>query len=117
MWFASKKSTVTREQQLAAKPLRTPDARKEDRPDGSGAVVKLPLRGGRIFRAPAGTSKSFELDEIGLFVWERCDGQTTLEQLIHALAERYRINLREAEVATMKFLETLSRKGLIALKE
>ena len=116
MWFASKKPAITRERQLGSKPVRAPDARKEDRPDG-GAIVKLPLRGGRIFRAPAGAIKSFELDEIGLFVWERCDGNTTLEQLIHALAERYRINLREAEVATMKFLETLSRKGLIALKE
>jgi hypothetical protein len=116
MWFASKKSTVTREQQLGAKPVRAPDARKQDHPSG-GAVVKLPLRGGRIFRAPAGASKSFELDEIGVFVWDQCDGETTLEQLIHSLAERYRINLREAEVATMKFLETLSRKGLIALKE
>ena len=115
MWFASKKSTVTREQQLGAKPVRAPDARKEDR-DG-GAVVKLPIRGGRIFRAPAGATKSFELDEIGLFVWERCDGKTTLEQLIHALADRYGINLREAEVATMKFLGTLSRKGLIGLQE
>jgi hypothetical protein len=59
--------------------------------------------------------KTFELDELGKFVWDACDGKTAVRQIIRRLAERYNLNQREAEVATVAFLQTLTRKGLIGM--
>jgi hypothetical protein len=66
-----------------------------------------------VFRVPPGATKTFELDAIGVFVWRHCDGRHTVQQIIRKLATEYRLNLREAEVPTIKFLHTLARKGLI----
>ena len=69
----------------------------------------------RFLRVPRGATKTFELDEIGKFVWDGCDGETPVRQLIRGLAGRYHLNEREAEVATLAFLRTLMRKGLIGI--
>ena len=60
-------------------------------------------------------TKTFEFDSIGLFVWNLCDGKTSVQQIIRMLAREYRLNLREAEVPTLQFLQTLAKKGLIAM--
>jgi hypothetical protein len=59
--------------------------------------------------------KTFELDELGKFVWDTCDGKTAVRQIIRRLADRYNLNDREAEVATVAFLRTLTRKGLVGM--
>jgi hypothetical protein len=87
------------------------------RRDDGGALLALPLTGRGIFRVPAGATRTFELDEMGLFVWDCCDGQISSEQILRRLAEHYKLNLREAEVSTMKFLEMLARRGLIDVKQ
>ena len=110
------KPKIDRAAQLAAKPQRSPQASLERRDDG-GAVVRIPVTGGWLFRAPANATRNFELDEIGLLVWDHCDGDTTLEGIVRAVAGRYRLNLREAEVATLKFLDMLAKRGLIGVAE
>jgi hypothetical protein len=97
----------------ARKPTRSAQAILERRGDGS-AHVKVPVRAGWFIRS--GATRTFELDEIGLLVWDSCDGQNSLQQITRTVADRYRLNVREAEVATMRFLETLARKGLIGVR-
>jgi hypothetical protein len=116
MFSLKKKPTIGRQQHMALKPLRAKDAVVERRPDGS-AVVKLPVRGSWPFRPPPGASRAFELDEMGLLVWDSCDGRTTMTGVIRKFAAHYSLNLREAEVATLKFLQTLARKRLIGMLE
>ena len=113
----------TKSQVLAGKPVRAPDAKQTDAGGGKWTIT-IPLRsaktGGwasRLLRVPEGASKSFELDELGKFVFDACDGKTTVAQLIRRLAKQYNLNEREAEVATMAFLNTLARRGLIGRKE
>jgi hypothetical protein len=65
---------------------------------------------------PPGATKTFEFDAIGVFVWNHCDGRTSVQQIIRKLAAEYRLNLREAEVPTVQFLQTLARKGLIGMR-
>src|SRR5262245_375350 len=113
MWISRSKSPLNREQQIAAKPLRASSATLE-RKDKS-ALVKVPIRGNWLFRPPKSATRSFELDEMGLFVWERCDGSATIEEIYQALASHYHLNLRDAELATLKFLGMLARKGLIGV--
>ena len=107
----NKSATKTR-QTLDARPRRANDAVLERKPDGT-ANVKIRVRAPWPFSQSAGTMKTFELDEIGLLVWDRCDGRSSVADVIEAVAKKYRLNLREAEVATVKFFQTLASKRLI----
>ena len=69
----------------------------------------------RFLRVPRNVTKTFELDELGKLVWDACDGTASVQQVIRKLASRYNLNEREAEVATLAFLRTLMRKGLIGI--
>ena len=108
---------------LSGKPLRSPEAVIADVGAGKWTIT-IPLRsakrGGwasKLLRVPEGATKSFELDELGKFVWDTCDGKTTVAQLIRRLARQYSLNEREAEVATLAFLNALARRGLIGLRD
>ena len=120
MWpFGRRRSSKpTREQVLAARPLRLVESDPE--PDGKGgAKLKIKLRqakwAGIFFRMPDGATKTFELDEIGLLVWNACDGRTSVKRLIGAVADRYKVSPREAEVSTFAFLQMLVKKNLVGL--
>lgn len=120
MFFGGKsKPRITLSQQLAAKPVRLVEARQQ-RDEKGGASLKVTLKSnGRwnswLFRVPEGATKTFELDALGLLVWEHCDGKTSVQQIIRKLAKQYNLNLREAQVPTLSFLRTLVKKGLIGM--
>lgn len=84
---------------------------------GLRLTVRLrPSRTNRwLFRLPAGATKTFDLDQVGAFVWEQCDGKTSVQQIIRRLARQYNFNLREAEVSTVQFLHVLVKKGLLGM--
>ena len=102
---------------LRAKPVRLVTEQIEPTPDGGTLTVALrPGRvGGWLFRLPAGATKTFEFDPVGLFVWQHIDGNTSVKQLIRHLSRRHHLTLREAEVPTLAFLKTLIAKGLVAV--
>lgn len=120
------KSKLTRQQSLAARPEHRVDATIEPADDG-GARLIVKLRGGGggagagggwrrwLLRLPEGARKTFELDALGLLVWNLCDGKHNVQQIIRRLAKQHQLNLRQAEVATLAFLATLTRKGLIGM--
>lgn len=99
---------------LSTKPCRSPEATQAYTDDG-GVRISVPVKRIWWFKAPLDAKKTFELDEVGRFVWDLCDGKTTLKKMIESLAEKYQLNLREAEVSTLKFLEMLSRKKLVGI--
>ena len=113
-----RKPKLTKSQMLDAKPLRLSDAEPQEVSDNK-FLLKVQLRPTRIarllLRVSAGTTKTFELDPLGLFVYQSCDGKTPVRQVIKKLAKRYNLNQREAEVATVAFLKTLTSKGLVAM--
>jgi len=109
----------TKTDMMAARPARSAEATVE--PAGERAWrVTVPLRpskwAAKLLRVPAGQSKTFELDEIGKFVWDACDGQASVADVIGAVARQYNLSARESEVATVAFLRTLVAKGLIGMK-
>ena len=116
--FPLRRSKLTPQQALAAKPVRLVQATLCDRSDGS-AELKVPLKPVRwtrwFYRLPAGASKTFELDALGLLVWNACDGHTSVQQIIRKLAKRYNLGLREAQAPALAFLQTLIRKGLVGM--
>lgn len=107
---------------MQLKPLRLVDAqlqRVEGADDNAGGLLQVKLRqpkwGQMLFRLPEHAIKTFEFDSIGAFVWENIDGKTSVEQIIKRLAKRYDLNLREAQVPTVTFLQTLMKKGLVGI--
>ena len=60
--------------------------------------------------------KTFEMDHVGAFVWNMCDGRHTIAQIADALADEKKLEMKEAEVALVNYLRTLSKRGLIGIK-
>lgn len=118
MLFRRKKPRLTLQEQLSARPLRLVDGELTDRDDG-GANLTVTLRqtrwSGWFFRMPEGAKKTFELDAMGRLVWDNCDGKTSVQQIIRRLSKQYNLNLREAQVATVQFLNMLIKKGLVGM--
>ena len=101
-----------RKQILASKPIRRADATVND----TRITVPIAARRGLLFRIPEGATKTFELDAMGSFVWHRCDGATTVQQIVDQLAEQFEIDRERAEASTLQFLNLLASRGLIARK-
>ena len=105
-----------------AKPLRAPEAEAIE--DDGKIVLSLPLkatpkRGWVALAARRGglpERRTFELDEVGAFVWARCDGRTTVDAIARALVSRYKMPRVEAEASLGAFLQTLGRRGLVTLE-
>jgi hypothetical protein len=119
MIFGKKKPKITRQDQLLAKPVRLVEPDTVRRDDG-GANLKIPLKQTGVakwlLKMPQGASKTYELDQMGVFVWDAIDGKTSVQQLIRRLSKRYTVSLRESEVSTLTFLNMLTRKGLIGME-
>ena len=115
MAIGRKRPQVSPQQALGAKPLKLVDETLTRNDDGS-AKVTVPLRPGafgRLFRLPAGSTKTFELDALGLFVWDRIDGRTSVKRIVRELAKEWKLDPRAAEVSTLTFLRTLIKRGLV----
>ncbi len=105
------KPRMTRQQQLASKPLRLVEA---DLVEGQLKVKIQQKPWSRwLLRLPKDATKTFEFDPLGQMVWSLCDGKTSVQQIARKLAKKYNVSEREAQVATEKFLITLARKGLV----
>lgn len=112
-----KKPVLSHDEALSAKPVRLTGELTE-KPDGGG-TLKVPLAPPKrmkwLFKLPAGASKTFELDAVGVVVWQALDGKTSVEQIIKRVAAKYNLSLREAQVPTLQFLQTLIKKGLVGV--
>lgn len=107
----SAKPRMTRQQQLASRPLRLVDGQMTD----GRLTVKIQSRrwSSWLLRLPKGATKTFEFDAIGQMVWSLCDGKNSVQQIARKLAKTYNVSEREAQVATEKFLTMLAKKGLV----
>jgi len=126
--------SAARERSLATRPIRNPFVRTE-RPEGGaegegaggGAVLRIPIertRRGRLVawilkrlsRRPVPEFKHIELDEIGAFIWNLCDGTRTTREMIAQLASAYHLNRRDAEASLSEFLRMLGRRSLVGFQ-
>ena len=111
MFRTATKPRMTRQQQLASKPLRLVDG---DMADGRLTVKIQQKHWSRwLLRLPKDATKTFEFDALGQMVWSLCDGKTSVQQIARKLSKKYNVSEREAQLATEKFLIMLARKGLV----
>ena len=63
------------------------------------------------------TSFKVHLDEIGSFVWERCDGTHTLEEIAEAMDQTFGARVNPAHQRLLLFIRELERGEMIAYIE
>jgi len=61
--------------------------------------------------------RQIELDEIGGFVWNLCDGFHSVADIAEELEQRYQLSRREALASLAEFLSQLQKRGLIRWEE
>ena len=64
---------------------------------------------------PIPKRRPIELDPLGREVWELCDGEHTLRQMIRAFEERHKLSRAEAEWSLRTYLRDLAKRGLVAI--
>lgn len=112
----------SKEALFRAVPCRNDAVKEEVQEDGTirlTAPLAGPNKGLYLMLAKAAKlppAKSFELEEVGAFVWDLCDGKNTVAGIAGKLRERFRMNRLEAETALIAFLQTLGKRGLIRLE-
>ncbi len=111
---------LSREQSMAAMPIRNPALTVEREEDGTVQLL-IPRSDAwwvrllaRLLYIPK--RRRVALDELGSFVWELCDGETTVRMLIDKFAQKYKLNRKEAEVSMVTYLKQLAKKGLIGIQ-
>jgi hypothetical protein len=126
LWFTNlleklrwrkRKPPFSKEQVLASKPLRNPQLEWEKNEDGE-MVVTIRRRSswkakalGLLFPIP--NQRTIVLDEPGTFVWEMCDGETDIQTMMRRLAQRYQLNIKEAELSLTTYLRNMGKRGLV----
>jgi len=110
---------LSREQSLGSIPVRNEAVEEEEADDGNVRLL-IPRRedwwvraAARVFYVPR--KRRLTLDEIGSFVWGLCDGDHSVREIIRALAARYMLHRKEAEVSVVAYLRTLAKRRLIAV--
>jgi len=108
---------LTPEEVLRSRPVRNDSLSTEELEDGGLRVhtqrredwwVKLL---GIVFPIPR--ERRLELDVVGRQVWELCDGEHTLREMISIFQERHKLTRAEAEWSLRNYLKDLGRRGLV----
>ena len=120
MFRKKKLPTINREQMLDSSVAVNPSLRVIRSEEGP-LSLGIPMPPSPILRwfpklakASSGERK-IDLDEVGTFVWDMCNCETTVRQMIERLSAEYRMNRKEAEVSLFAFLQTLAKKGIVSL--
>lgn len=108
---------LTREQSMSAIPIRNPllywgrndkdfiVVAMERRTDWVGQAMEW------LFMVPP--KRKLELDEVGSTVWQACDGENTVNDIVEIVAEEYKLSRREVEMSLTKYLRTLGQRKMI----
>lgn len=118
--FGRKKAQqITREQVLSSRPFRNPQL-KVTRTEDDGVAVKIPRRKiwwvnlfAKLGRVPE--YRLLTLDRVGTSVWDMCDGEHTVSDLIGQLAGEHQLSRKEAELSLVTYLRQLAERGVVVL--
>ena len=66
----------------------------------------------KIFMLPK--SRVVALDEVGSVVWIMCDGNNSIESIVKALCNKYKLTRKEAETSLLAYFRKLGKRGMIA---
>lgn len=91
-----------------------------EKQEGGETILTVPQnqKAGRVTRfmaryIGAPSERRVELDEVGSYVWELCDGNHTIETIVQKTSKEYKMSRREAEVSVTMFLQMLHERNFI----
>jgi hypothetical protein len=71
------------------------------------------IMGGEAIAVNFHSSYFYSLNEVGTFIWERCDGRHSVADIAAALAEEYEVDPAEAARDCQQFIGELVAEGLL----
>jgi hypothetical protein len=108
---------LSREQAMLAMPVHNPSLKWKLNDEGN-VVVIMPRRDdlsgktlGWLFGVPQ--EKPVELDELGSSVWQRCDGDHTVAEIVTLLCREHKLSRHEVEITLTEYLRTLGKRGMV----
>jgi hypothetical protein len=108
---------VTPEQVLGSRPVRNENLSVEEM-EGGGLRIAARRREDWWIRLlnvvlPIPRERRIELDVVGRQVWELCDGEHTLRDMIEVFQERHKLTRMEAEWSLRNYLKDLGKRHLV----
>lgn len=104
---------------MRLRPVRSVDSWSVDEETGL-VVIRQPKGLSRVekrlakaVRAPEHVNRT--LDVHGSVIWHMCDGEHTVEQIARAMEDRFHELFEPALPRTLRFVELLARRGLLAV--
>jgi hypothetical protein len=64
---------------------------------------------------PLSRERVVALDAVGREVWQACDGQRTVEEIVEEFAARHRLSFHAARLSVLQFLQQLTRRGIVVM--
>lgn len=117
-------SPLTKKAALNYRPIKNPEIKEKRLKSGEVMLTyfisvrpwmaKLARRFGQ--NKVQNFEKKIQLDELGTTVWDMIDGNHSVQQIIDEFSSKYRVHVKEAEVAVTSFIKTLGKRELIGLK-
>jgi hypothetical protein len=108
---------LTPEQVLGSRPLRNEQLRTEELEDGGIRIYALRRESWWVrllaIVFPIPRERRVELDSVGRQVWELCNGEHTLREMVEAFRKRHKLTRMEAEWSLRNYLKDLGRRGLV----
>jgi hypothetical protein len=105
---------------LDAIPVRNRTVVVESRSDRE-AVLSVPLRKKWYMKPPFtvvfpfSTKRRVALDQLGLEVWDHCDGRSTTEKIVETFAAKHTLTFHESRISVMMFLKLLTQRGMLVM--
>lgn len=65
----------------------------------------------KLFMLPR--SRVVVLDEVGSVVWVMCDGHNSIDTIVRALANKYKLTRKEAETSLLAYFRKLGKRGMV----
>jgi len=116
----SRRPRLSRQEMFDTVPHLNPAVRLTELDTGRAMVVyeKGGNRAARLLRRLFAVPEVSELllDEAGTKIVQRTDGKATISDLIAYAAGEFRLSRKESEVAVLKYMDTLGRRGLVGFE-
>ena len=110
--------TLDRQQALEACPQRLPVLRVAEAAPGE-LQITLQFQRPRwqvLLGAETVCERTFVLDTLGREVYDVCNGDAPVSEIVRGFAARHRVSLAEAELSVTQYLRMLIARGVVAMR-
>ena len=68
-----------------------------------------------FFKKISSKPYKIDLDEIGSFIWQLCDGKNSVDDIIKISKDKFEDKIEPAEERTVKFIKQMNKNKLVTL--